>query len=87
MLISLSIYKTTKYHNSVNTTKDNKYKMKINVIIEVVVFSPLKLPMKAMPTEYELCSFAWAPTIPHPRPSYTSPSPEIRKLEEHRVDD
>jgi len=60
--------------------------MKTNVI-EVVVCSPLKLPMKAMPTEFKLCSFAWAPTIPHPRPSYTTPSPEIRKLEEHRVDD
>ncbi len=58
--------------------------MKLNVIIEVVTFSPLKLPMNAMPTELKLCSFAWAPTTPHPRPSYTTPSPEIRKLEEDR---
>lgn len=42
--------------------------------------APLKLPMKATPSESWLEPLAWAPTTPHPRPSNTAPSNPTRKL-------
>lgn len=68
------------HKSSVNRKMD---KVETNVI--TLLLSPLKFPMKAMPTESKLCAFAWAPTTPHPRPSYTAPSPDIRKLNTDRL--
>ena len=40
----------------------------------------LKLPMTAMPTESWLCPLVCAPTMPHPRPSYSIPFCPTKKL-------